>query len=211
VLPKIRATLLGVTIKTGVVQRLLHELQIVSCAMIAMTAAAIHLALTYWVSVGLQGLRSLLLVTIETDLRLRRSYQNRILRRMARVAVGAGNLVDVMIVAVPAKARIRSVAIHAEAVPGVDRCGRTLSEDGARSGALLTAAYSPGVIAGRSMAGLALQLAVSERPVRVCRVCMCTLEYREDYIFLVTLEAGICALAAVIRVLTGSGAGGQEH
>jgi len=209
VLPKIRATLLGVTVKTGVVQRLLHELQIVSCAMIAVTATAIHLALTYWVSVGLQRLRSLLLVTIETDFRLCCSHQNRILRRMARVAVGAGDFVDVVVVAVPAKARIRGVAIHAEAVPGVDRCGRALAENGARSGTLLAAANSPGVIAGRTVAGFALQLAVTEWPVRVCRIGVCTLEQNKDRIIFVTRQASVRALATEIRILAASRAGRQ--
>jgi len=80
VLPKIRATLFGMTVEAGVVQGLLHELQIVSCAMITVAATAIHLALTYRVSVRLQRLRSLLLVAIETDFRLCRGHQNRILR-----------------------------------------------------------------------------------------------------------------------------------
>jgi hypothetical protein len=112
-LPKIRATFFRMTIEAGVVQGLLHKLQIIGCAMIAMTAAAIHLALTYWVRVRLQRLRSLLLMALETDFGLRRGHQNRILSRMARMAICAGDFVDVMIVAVPAKTCVGGVAIHA--------------------------------------------------------------------------------------------------
>jgi len=126
------------------------------------------------------------------------------------MAIRAGNFVDVMIVAVPAKARVRGVAIHAEAVLGVDRCGRTLSEDGARSGTLFATPYPSGMIAGWSMAGFALQLAVTEWPVRISRVCMCTLEQDKDRIIFVTRQASVRALATVVGFLTDSGAGGQD-
>ena len=106
--------------------------------------------------------------------------------RMARMAIGASDFVDVVVVTVPAKARIRGVAIHAEAVLGVDWCGRVFSEDGARCGAFLAAAYSSGMIAGWAVAGFALQLAMTERPVRVCRIGVCTLEQNKDRVFLVT-------------------------
>jgi len=121
VLPKIRTTFFCVAVKASVIQRLLYELQIVGRAMIAVTAAAVHFALAYGVGVRLQRLRSLLLVAVETDLRLCRSHQNRILCCMARMAIGAGNLVDVVVVAVPAETRVRSVTIHAESVLRIDR------------------------------------------------------------------------------------------
>ena len=53
VFPKIRSTLLGVTAEAGVVQRLLHELQVIGLAVIAVTAAAIHLALANGMGVRL--------------------------------------------------------------------------------------------------------------------------------------------------------------
>jgi hypothetical protein len=125
VFPKIGSTFFGMTVEAGVVQRLLHELKLIGLTMIAVAAAAIHLALPNRVGVGLQRLRPLLLVAIETNFRLRGSRHNRILSRVARVAIRAGYFVDVMIVAVPAKARVRCVAIHAEAILRNDRCRRT--------------------------------------------------------------------------------------
>jgi len=211
VLPKIRTTFFRVAVKASVVQRLLYELQIGGRAMITVTAAAVHFALAYGVGVRLQRLRSLLLVAVETDLRLCRSHQNRILRRMARMAIGAGNFVDVVVVAVPAKARICCVTIHAESVLGVDRCRRVLAEDSAGSGAFLAAAYPPGMIPGWSVAGFALQLAVTERSVRVRRVGVRSFKQDKDRIVLVTREAGICAFATEVGVLlTTSWAGGQD-
>ncbi len=106
VFPKIRATFFCMTVEAGVVKCLLDKLQIARCAMSAVAAAAIHLALADWMRVRLQRLRSLLLVAIETNLGLRRRHQDRVLSRMARVAIRARNFVDVMVVAVPAETRI---------------------------------------------------------------------------------------------------------
>ena len=210
-LPKIRATFFCVAVKASVIQRLLYELQIVGCAMIAVTAAAVHFALAYGVCVRLQRLCSLLLVAVETDLRLCRSHENRILRRMARMAIGAGNFVDVVVVAVPAKAGICCVTIHAESVLGVDRCRRVLAEDSAGSGAFLAAAHASGMIAGWSVAGFALQLAMTERSVRVGRVGVRPFEQNKDRIVLVTRQAGICSFATEVgTVLTASRARGQD-
>ena len=52
--PKVGSAFLGMTIKTGVVERLLCELQIISCAMRVMAATAIHLALAYRVRIRFQ-------------------------------------------------------------------------------------------------------------------------------------------------------------
>jgi len=129
---------------------------------------------------------------------------------MARVAIRARDFVDVMVVAVPAESRIRSMAIHTLTVLGVDWRRGVLAEYGARGGALFATPYPSGMIAGWSMAGFALQLAVSERPVRISRVCMCTLEQDKDRIIFVTRKASVRALATVVGFLTDSGAGGQD-
>ncbi len=105
VFPKIRATFFRMTVEAGVVKCLLDKLQIARCAMSAVAAAAIHLALADWMRVRLQRLRSLLLVTIETYFRLCRCHQYRVLGRMACVAICTRNFVHVMIIAVPAEAR----------------------------------------------------------------------------------------------------------
>ena len=133
-------------------------------------------------------MRSLLLVAIETHLRLCRGYEDRILSRMARVTVCASDLVDVMIVAVPAESCVRRMAIHAHTVLGIDRSRGVRSEHGTRKGALFAAPYPSCMIARWSVAGFTLQLAMTKRPVRIIRVRMCTLEHREDDIFLVTRE-----------------------
>jgi hypothetical protein len=126
------------------------------------------------------------------------------------MAIRARDIVEVMIVAVPAKARVRRVAIHAETVLGVDRRRRVRSEDRAWRRPVLSTAYSPGMISRWAVAGFALQLAMTERSVRVCWIGVRTLEQNEDSVLLMAREAAIGALAAVFRVLTASGAGSQE-
>lgn len=87
--PKIRAAFLGMAIKAGLVKRLLGKLPLARLAMGAVAAAAIHLALPNRVSIGLQCLRTLLLVAIEAHFRLRRGHQDRVRRSVTRMAVGA--------------------------------------------------------------------------------------------------------------------------
>ena len=209
-LPKIGTAFFGVTVKAGVVQRLLDELQLVCCAVRAVTATAVHLALTNWVRVGLQRLGSLLLVAVETHFRLRRCSQHRVIRRMAGVAICARDLVDVVVVAVPAKTRIGRVAVHAQGILGIDRRRRVLPENSTGSGAFLAAPNSACMVSRRAMTGFALKLAVAEWSIRIGRVRVSPLEDRKDRIFLVAGEATVCALAAVLGILTVSGADDQE-
>ena len=210
VFPKIRSTLLGMTAEARVIQRLLNELQIIGLAVIAVTAAAIHFALTNWVGVRFQRLSTLLLMAVKAHLRLCCCNQNRILSRVARMAIRAGNLVDVMVITVPAKSRVRGMAVHTQAVLGINRCRRSCSEYGPWGGAFIAPANASGMIAGRAVASFALQLAVSERPVRVGRIGMSAFEQNEDGIILMAGEATISALPAVVGVLAGSGTGGQD-
>ena len=51
VFPKIRSALLGVTIKAGVIKRLLRKLKFACCTVSAMAAAAVHFALADWMRV----------------------------------------------------------------------------------------------------------------------------------------------------------------
>ena len=105
---------------------------------------------------------------------------------MAGVAISAGDFVHVMIVAVPAKARVGRVAIKAEVILSVDRRCGVRAEYGIGRGALLAASYASCMISGRPVTGFTLQLAVTEWSVRVSRICVCTFEQREDRFFLVT-------------------------
>ena len=175
-----------------------------------MTATAIHFALTNRVRVGFQGLGTLLLVAFETHFGLRGGRQHRVIRRMAGVAICARYLIDVVVVAVPAETRIRCMAIDALGILGVDRSRRVLPENSTRSGPFLTAANSACMVARGAMTGFALQLSVPKGSIRIGRVRVSPLEDRKDRIFLVAGEATVCALAAVLGILTVSRADDQE-
>ncbi len=209
-LPKIGTAFFGVAVEAGVVQGLLDELQIVRCAVRAVTATAVHFALTNRVGVGFQGLGSLLLVAVETDFWLRRGRQHRVIRRMAGVTICARDLIDVVVVAVPAETCIGRVTVHAPGILGVDRRRRVLPENGTGSGAFLTAAHASGMIAGRPVTGLALQLAMAEGSIRIRWIRVSSLEHRKSRILFVAGEATVRALAAVLGFLTVSGADDQE-
>lgn len=109
-LPEVRTTLFGVTLETGVVQRLANQLRFSSDPMRAVTAAAIHLALEERVRKGFQCFVALQLMAVVTDLGLRRGLHHGIAWRMADVAIGAGNFVVVMWPAVPGEADVGIVA-----------------------------------------------------------------------------------------------------
>ena len=130
---------------------------------------------------------------------------------MAGVAICARNIVTVMLVAVPAEARIGCVAIQAETILQVDRRSGVRAEYGIGRRALLATPHAFCVISRRSVTGFALQLTVTEGSVRVSWVRMWSLENCEDRFFLVARETGICALTAVAGLLAVSGAGGQEQ
>jgi hypothetical protein len=105
-----------VTLKTGIVNRLTDQLTIGSSSMRAVTAAAVHLSFEKRVRKGFQRFAALQLMAVETNIRLCRGLHHGISRRMADVAIGAGNLVVVMWPAVPAEANIRSVATQAHVI-----------------------------------------------------------------------------------------------
>ena len=103
------------------------------------------------------------------------------------------------------------MAIQAESILQVDRCSGVSAEYGIGRRALLATPYAFGMIPRRPVTSFALQLAVTEWSVRVSRICMWSLEQHEYRFFLVTREAGICALTAVAGILTISLAGGQKQ
>ena len=91
---------------------------------------------------------------------------------MAGVAICARYIVAVMLVAVPAEARVCCVAIQAETVLQVDRRSGAKTEYGIGRRALLTTPHTFGVISGWPMTGFALQLTVTKRSVRVSWIRM---------------------------------------
>ncbi len=208
-LPKIRTALLGVAVKTGLVESHLGELPFARCAMCAMAATAVHFALPNRVGIRFEYLRALLLVAIEANLRLRRRHQDGIGRSVTGMAIGAGDVIHIMIIAMPAEAGVTVVATDARTILVVYRRRRARSEIDRNWWALLAASNPASMIATGSMAGLALQLAVTERTIRIRWVGMRAAKQGEGGVFLVAGETGISSFAAVVGLLTVSSADGQ--
>jgi len=95
---------------------------------------------------------------------------------MTRMAICAGNLIGIVIIAMPAEAGVVSVAIDTKAVLRTDRCRGLGTEQRIGGGSFLAASDPAGMIAGGTVAGLALQLTMPERPIWIRRVCMRTLK-----------------------------------
>jgi len=72
--PKIRSAFLRVAVEAGLIERHLGKLPFTRCAMSAMAAAAVHLALPDGVRIRFERLRALLLVAFEAHLGLRRRH-----------------------------------------------------------------------------------------------------------------------------------------
>jgi hypothetical protein len=150
-------------------------------------------------------------MAVKADLRLRRRRQDRVTCYVARVAVGAGQVIEIVFVAVPAKSRVGLVTVHAHTVLHADGRGSIGTKNRAWGRTFLAAPYAPCVIAGRAMAGFTLQLAVAEWTVRVRRIGMCATEKRERGVVLMTGQTGVRTLATVGFFLANSGAAGQER
>ena len=128
----------------------------------AVTAATIHLALRNGVRIRFVCLGTRLLVAIKTDFGLRNHRQHRIARSMTHMTVGAGNSVVIVTATVPCKTRIALVAVYALLILLFYRCNTAIAEFN-RWWALGATTDSCGMIAARTVAGLALQLAVTKR------------------------------------------------
>ena len=175
-LPEVRTTLFGVTLETGVVQRLANQLRFGSGPVRAVTAAAIHLAFEERVRKGFQCFAALQLMAVEADLGLRRGLHYGITWRMADVAIGAGNFIIVMWPAVPAEADICAVATKAHVILDAD-LGFLMRAKLDYWRAYLTASYPRCVRSARAVARLALQLSVPERAARIGGHCMFGTKY----------------------------------
>jgi hypothetical protein len=112
------------------------------------------------------------------------------------VAVCAGHIVVVMAAAVPAEPGICLVAVHAKSVLLRDRrCSIRPEIYGRRS--FLAPSYSSGVIARRTMAGLALQLSMAKRTARVARYGVLRPKNGKRRLVVVTGKTGVRTLATV--------------
>jgi hypothetical protein len=145
-LPKIRAALFGVAIEAGLIERYLGKLPLARCAMSAMAAAAIHLALPNRVRIRLECLCALLLMAFEAHFGLRRGHQYGIAGGVARMAIGTCNVIHVVIVTVPAKARIGCMTIQAQAILHIDRRAAASAKNCAWCRSLLAATNASRVI-----------------------------------------------------------------
>ena len=91
---------------------------------------------------------------------------------MTAVAICARNFIGIVIIAMPAESCVVRVAIDTEAVLHTDWRRGIRTEQHIGGGSFLAALDTTGVIARRAVAGLALQLTVSEWSVRVSRVAV---------------------------------------
>lgn len=128
---------------------------------------------------------------------------------MTIMAVGAGDLVHIVVVAVPAKPGVGLMAIHAEVVLHVDRRAAALAKYRAWRRPLLATPYAAGVVTRRTVAGLTLQLAMTERTIRVGGYGMSAAKQRERDLIVMAGETGICSLTTVVSFLAASRAGSQ--
>jgi hypothetical protein len=103
-----------------------------------------------------------LLMAIETHFGLRNRCQDRITRSMTDMTVGAGDRVFIVTAAMPRKTRIVLMAVNALLILLFYRCSAAIAELNRRR-ALGATTDSCGMLAARTVAGLALQLAVTER------------------------------------------------
>jgi hypothetical protein len=168
-LPQVRAAFLGMTLLTGIVDRLPGELCRCIVAVRAVASGAVHLSLQERMRERFHRLATLQLVTIEANLGLGRCLQNGVCAHVTVVTVDTGDLIDRMRAGVPAEADIAVVTAETLAILIFDRCrtGRT-EERNCRS--FLPAANPACVVTTGPVTGLALQLAVTERATRIVRV-----------------------------------------
>ena len=161
VFPKERTAELGVAVVTGAVRRHTSQQTLRAAAMRVVAARALHFVLANGMRVGLHRLGSLLLVAVEADFCLCRRRQNRVALDVHGVAIRASDCIVVMRTSMPGKASIAEVTLDAIVVLVFYQCRRIRGESRDRR-TFLAAPDAARVVTARSVAGLALQLPVSE-------------------------------------------------
>lgn len=200
VFPKIGTAYLGMAVVAGCIDGAAGQQSFRRVAMRAVTAGACHLALPYRVGIGLHSLGTLLLVAVEADFGLRRCRKDRVSLDMHRMTIGTGDRVVVMRAAVPGEARVCLVAFRAISILVRDRRRRVKTESDDRR-SFLASSNPSGMIAGRSMAGFTLQLAMPEGGIGILRHSVLGAKDCQDDLLIMTLETRIGTLAAVVREL----------
>ena len=200
-LPEIGTTFLGVAVVAGAVQGLARE-QVTGIVTVgAVAATAIHLALAKRMRVRLHGLGPFLLVTVEAYLRLCRRNHDRIAGRVTGMAIGAGDFIVIVAAGMPGESFVTGVAIHAEFVLYRDRRSSIRAEVDRRR-PFFAAPDSACMITAGPVTGLALQLAMAKRPVRVAGYRVFRAKDGQRDLVVMTGKAGIGAFTAVTRLCT---------
>jgi hypothetical protein len=132
----------------------------------AVASAAVHLPLEERVRERLLGLCALSLVALVADIRLGRRLQYRVARDVHLVAVDAGDFVHRVFAGMPSETDVTGMALEALSVLCLDAGGAGRVEKRRRR-SLLATPHSTRVLARRSVASLALQLAVPEGTTRI--------------------------------------------
>lgn len=200
VFPQVGATCFRMAVVAGVVGRRPGEQAVSRLAVCVVTTAAIHLALPDRMRIRFHRLRALLLMAVETHVGLRRRGQHWIAFNVAGVAISTGDGVGIMSAAVPGKARLRQVAIHAVGVLFGDWRSGVGSEYHNRW-TFLAATNASGMITAGAVAGFALQLTVTERGVGITGDSVLGAKDCQGCLIVVALEAGVSAFLAVLRWL----------
>ena len=164
--------------------------------MSTVTTTAVHFTLSYRVGIRFHRLRALLLMTIETHVRLGRGMHHRIALRVTDVAVRACDSIVVVCATVPTKSRVALMTFNAIAVL-LDhwRCRVWAEPHYGRS--FLAAPYTCRMIPAWTMTRFALKLAMPEGRPRVARYRMRCSKYGQGHLVIMTGETGIGALLAV--------------
>lgn len=159
-LPEKRSALFGVTAVAGLVQIVPNELEFCQGTMGIVTGGAGHFADANRMHRKLVGFGTLLAVALETDLRLCLDLEDRVSRRVDRMAIRTGNLARFMRAAMPPDTELLLVTVGADFVLFGNRRFLAAPER-PHVGTFLAPADSPRVCAARSVATFALEL--SER------------------------------------------------
>lgn len=160
-LPEVGAAFLGMTIETGVIERLSDQKQIDGLTVGVVTISTIHFSLAHRMCVGLHGLGALLLMTVEADVRLGFSNQHCISFGVAVMTARAGHRVTVMIADMPGGADVIVVTVNAVRILLGNR-RRCVAGEGQWCRAFCTAPNASCVVTRGAVAGFTLQLAVTE-------------------------------------------------
>lgn len=197
VFPQVRTALLSVTLLTGRVDIQACKLGCNRVAVHVVTSHTIHLAFEERVRKRFLCLTALKLMAVEADFWLGRCVPDRICRRMHVMAIDAADLVARVSTVVPAEADIVLVTVQAHAVVLLDSTCRIRCVMRHRR-PLLPPADTTGVRSAWPVAGLTLQLSLTERAVRIGRHGVVRVKYGQTCLIIVAGKAAICTLATVL-------------